>query len=66
MADFRLQINLDNAAFRSEHVDPELIEYPEVAAVIHRIADRIAAGEAEGDVIEVNGNKVGTFEIYGD
>ena len=56
---FTLTIHTDNAAFLG---DPG----PEVARILRRTADRIAAGEATGlfqTIFDINGNDVGRFKL---
>lgn len=55
---FKLQINCDNAAFDG---DPN----PELARILEYVALEVRDGIPFGNVRDINGNKVGHFEIKG-
>lgn len=65
MATFQLQINTDNAAFFSDDAQPE--PGPELARILHAIAERIAIAAGPPDVFttirDVNGNDVGRYAL---
>ena len=60
-----IEMNLNNAAYR------EYAEYPNegalvneaVAADVQKIATKIELGYRSGSIIDLNGNKVGTWQI---
>lgn len=52
---FKLQFNMDNAAF-----DPEC-RYPEIARILTNTATRILNGDEEGTTKDINGNTIGEF-----
>lgn len=58
--DFQMSINLDNAAFRDdeEHLDPT-----DLARLLRQVAKRVEDGWNVGTCLDVNGNKVGRWEI---
>ncbi|HEV2530938.1 hypothetical protein [Phenylobacterium sp.] len=53
---FRLEIDTHNAAFDDGAAS-------EVARILRQVAKRIEAGELEGEPWDVNGNRVGAFEL---
>lgn len=57
--EFKLNINMDNAAFA---VMPEL----ELAALLEGTINSLRGGAVEGSLRDVNGNKVGKWEITED
>jgi len=56
--DFKLNLNMDNAAF-DEHVAEPLRE------IFGDIIALIAMGNQSGNAVDANGNTVGTWEITG-
>lgn len=51
-----LEINMDNAAF-------DIMPERELQALLTKVSLQIGAGKVESGIIDVNGNKVGFFEI---
>jgi len=58
-----IEMNLDNAAFRD---DGGGLDMESVARHLDRVADKIRSGSASAAVMDVNGNKCGTYEISGE
>lgn len=58
---FVLKMRTANAAF-TEYGDPA----PEVARLLRATADRVEAGHDEGRLRDVNGNRVGEWELTED
>ena len=54
--EFKLNINMDNAAF-DECPEEELQD------LLERVKQRLAGGVTEGKIVDINGNMVGKFEI---
>lgn len=54
-----ITVNTDNAAFDE---NPKA----EVARILRSIADKVEAGSEPISVRDINGNKVGTFEVSED
>ncbi len=52
----RVKIETDNAAFA---VDGQ----QEVARLLRKVADRVANGELDGAVVDINGNRCGAFDL---
>jgi len=50
-----IKIETDNAAFEELHT--------ETARILRVLADRIDDGETSGNLFDVNGNRVGCFEV---
>jgi hypothetical protein len=55
MGEFRVQVNTDNAAFE----EPGF----ELARILREVADRLESGSVAGNVRDINGNSVGSFEL---
>lgn len=62
MPSLNVRFALDNAAYRNPF-SPELLEHPEVAASVRKIADQLAGGAEDGAIIDANGNHVGYWSI---
>ena len=60
-----LEMGLDNAAFRefAEYPNEGELDFPIVADSLHNVADKIERGLTSGNIIDYNGNKVGTWKI---
>lgn len=56
---FRLRLSTANAAFSDGAAGAE------VARILREAASRVADGEREGNLLDVNGNTVGSFKITG-
>lgn len=54
--EFRLKINMDNAAFEN---CPELA----LQDMLEKVGQRIEGGITKGNIADLNGNTVGSFEI---
>ncbi len=52
----KMEFETDNAAFD---------EYPagETSRILHEIADLVVSGDLSGDIRDVNGNKMGHYEL---
>ena len=59
---FEITITLDNSAFWSLTKDPQEYTPSETARILRKLADTVEAGEREGSLRDINGNKVGSFE----
>jgi hypothetical protein len=60
---FRLEMDCDNAAF-GEEADSTLGDaVPEIVRILGRVMKGLEAGADSGSIMDVNGNKVGTWEI---
>ena len=57
---FKIEIETGNAAFEDDNRNYEL------ARILRQIAERLENGENAGRVLDINGNKVGSFEIEED
>jgi len=57
---FTLEIETSNAAFGDDDRQEKLAE---IARIIRLLADRLDNGQDEGKVHDINGNRVGTFEL---
>lgn len=53
---FKIEIETGNAAFEDDR-------NMELARILRQIAERLENGEDAGRVLDINGNKVGSFEI---
>jgi hypothetical protein len=53
---FILKFSTDNAAFDGQ------FDLEEIARILRHIADRVVDGDDSGSVIDINGNKIGTFK----
>ena len=70
MKEFRLVVELENAAFHNDS-DPtwhmlDAAGRDELARILHKVADRVANGEAgfqTENVRDVNGNTVGSYAV---
>jgi len=56
--EFKLQFNMDNAAFEEDDAG-------EVGKILEKVADDFISGLVSGGVRDSNGNTVGTWEIKG-
>jgi len=54
--EFKLNINMDNAAFEDCPED-------ELQDLLERVKQRLAGGVTEGKIVDLNGNCVGEFKI---
>lgn len=59
MAYFKVEFNTDNAAFTDG-------KESEIARILRVIAHKVGDGSDGGPVMDCNGNKVGSFEIFED
>lgn len=57
---FKLEIDTGNAAFDN---DGDGDRHGEVARILRELADRIEAGNRNGQIYDVNGNHVGSFTL---
>ena len=55
---FYLNIETDNAAFTDDAPEAE------IARILRRIAERVERGEQSGDIMDVNGNRVGAWDCH--
>lgn len=53
---FVVSFDTDGSAF---HPDPE----PEIARILRAVATKVELGEQEGAVLDLNGNRIGRFEL---
>jgi hypothetical protein len=53
---FKIEIETGNAAFEDDR-------NMELARILRQIAERLENGEDAGRVLDINGNKVGSFEM---
>jgi len=60
MANFKLNIKTDNAAFDGDNRDAEVVR------ILREIAANIEQGREAGVVRDINGNRVGTYGHMGD
>lgn len=56
---FKVEIETGNAAFEDDR-------NMELARILRQIAERLENGEDAGRVLDINGNKVGSFEMEED
>ncbi|MFA5436896.1 MAG: hypothetical protein WC372_12730 [Candidatus Neomarinimicrobiota bacterium] len=56
---FKIEIETGNAAFEDDR-------NMELARILRQIAERLENGEDAGRVLDINGNKVGSFEMEED
>lgn len=54
---FKLTIKTDNAAFADGNLENE------IARILRKVAERIERGDTSGSTFDLNGNKVGSFEL---
>ena len=54
--DFKLVVNMDNAAF-------DRGDGRELARILREIANKVQDGKTDGRAMDVNGNKVGEWEV---
>lgn len=61
---FSCKFETDNAAFRDPYTGEkdEFTECAEIARILGKIQEKLAHGAASGSVMDLNGNKVGTWE----
>ena len=58
-----IEMNLDNAAFHDDDGD---LDMSAVAGHLDRVADKIRSGNTSNAIMDMNGNKCGTYEICGE
>lgn len=58
MASFTLRIDIKGSALRED------LDY-ELPRLIREVADKIADGRREGNVLDINGNACGSFKVTG-
>lgn len=58
MAQFEMKMQCNNAAFADAGV------HAETARILREMADKIEAGADNGILRDVNGNNVGSFELF--
>ena len=65
MAEFKLRINMENAAFRDEYEEAEGRQgwRRELNVLLNRVAQAVAVGRAQGILRDSNGNRVGEWEV---
>ena len=56
---FKMEVIMDNAAF-SENPEPEL------SRILAHVSDQLIEGSTFGILMDVNGNKVGSYDIETD
>lgn len=56
---FTVTIDTDNAAFDGDDCGAEL------ARILREIAQKVEDGADEGNAFDINGNRVGSFELAG-
>ena len=55
---FTMQIESENAAF-----EPDAEGINEVARIVSQLANDLCEGRTQGALLDVNGNRVGSFEV---
>ena len=58
---FKLQFNLDNAAFGED----ETTRAEEIRRILETVSEQVQAGREEAAILDSNGNRVGTWRITG-
>ncbi len=60
---FKLEIKTGGAAFRDPYTGEEdsIAEATEIERILHRVAKAVSMDETSGVIIDVNGNKVGSW-----
>ena len=56
----KIEFNIDNAAYREDEGSPS---WPAVALAIKKVAGCFELGVTEGNIIDANGNKVGSYRV---
>lgn len=63
---FKLEFKTSNAAFGDER-DPEYVQrvdkLREVNRIMKNVTTEIAMGKTYGSIMDINGNKIGTWEL---
>ena len=67
----RIEFNTDNAAFHADYEDEEkmtdwqksYVRNEEIRRVLKNICNQLDNGNVSGSCIDINGNKVGTWEL---
>jgi hypothetical protein len=61
---FSLSFDTDNAAFGlNDDNEPTAACAREIARILAAVAKRIAHGDTEGRIMDVNGNTIGSFRL---
>ncbi|HEB29335.1 MAG TPA: hypothetical protein ENI15_00455 [Spirochaetes bacterium] len=63
---FKLEFNMDNAAFEDADIMYSVIAFIEVEGILNKVADDYQSGDIAGAIRDSNGNAVGKWEIEGD
>jgi hypothetical protein len=58
---FHLVVNCSNAAFSDEE---QKFNFLELAELLRDVAKNVGDGRSGGPILDVNGNRVGRFELY--
>jgi hypothetical protein len=61
--DFKLTMNLDNAAMQDPDGEPDPYA---IAEVLRKAADRVEDDPKFGNLRDTNGNTIGQYNIYGE
>jgi hypothetical protein len=60
MSKFTMQFNCDNAAFYDQDED---FDVASVAHILGEVRHKVASGEVGGNIRDINGNRVGSWEL---
>ena len=60
MSKFTMQFNCDNAAFYDQDED---FDSSEVVRILTDVRRKVASGEVTGNIRDINGNRVGSWEL---
>jgi hypothetical protein len=62
----KIKFSTSGAAFQDEYADEEtnkLYVRTEVTRILKKITAEIECGEMDGSIMDINGNKIGSWEI---
>ena len=62
----KIQFSTEGAAFKDEYADKTMNDIyvrQETARILKKIASHIESGSNYGSIMDINGNKIGTWEL---
>ena len=62
----KIQFSTSGSAFRSEYEDDlgnDITTREECMRILNRILNDVAMGKDHGPIMDINGNKIGTWEL---
>ena len=62
----KIQFSTEGAAFKDEYADEEtngIYTAREVIRILERLVGEVATGKTKGSIMDINGNKIGSWEL---